>query len=220
MFGGDWQEQWPDESIFFRTRGPEAKENRVNGFQGDALKMFMGKSAFNQTNRWNPGVGNTGIFGGGVTTMIIGTDADKGDSPGHINFFDSSVQSNMSKLETRVRNRQIKVWKRINRKNNGPVPDLPENGFDTQFDNIYYNGPYPNYTFVTPKDFNDFEKINTREAAMRRCKTLGDSCKAIGMTVGTPTKFNYSQDGSLIFNNEGDNNTFKVWTKIKADNVL
>jgi len=117
LFGGEWQEQWPEESIFFRTRGPESRENRINGFQGDALKIFVGKSAFNQSNEDNPGIGNSGIFGGGVSIMTIGVDYGGGHDVGHIDYFDSAVQSNMSKLETRVRNRQIKVWKRVKKQN-------------------------------------------------------------------------------------------------------
>ena len=217
LFNGDWQEQWPEESIFFRTRGPESKENRINGFQGDALKMFVGKSAFNQTNLNNPGIGNDGIFGGGVAIEVMGTDADDGSDVGHQNYFDSSVQSNMSKLETRVRNRQIKVWKRIKKQNNGAWPDLPDNGYDSQNDNIYYEGPYPNTTFVSPKEFNVFERINTQQAAMKRCKELGNTCNAIGMIRGRPNVYNYSSDAAVINNDEGDNSTYKVWYKKKVD---
>ncbi len=219
LFGGDWQEQWPDESIFFRTRGPEAKENRVKGFQGDALKMFVGKTALMQSNRWIPGYGNNGIFGGGIHLEAIGTDAGDSSDIGHVNYFDSAYQSNMSKLETRVRNRQIKVWKRIKKLNNGGMPDLPDNGFDTQYDNIYYDGPYPNTSFVSPKDFNIFDIINTQEKAMMKCKELGESCKGIGMINGKPNVYNYSSDGVPTFNPEGDN-SYRVWYKKKNTSVL
>jgi hypothetical protein len=220
LFGGDWLEQWSEESIFFRTRGPESRENRVNGFQGDAIKMFAGKSAFNQTNLANPGLGNTGIFGGGISTMVIGTDADMGDDVGHVNYFDSSVQSNMSKLETRVRNRQIKVWKRIKRENNGNLPSPPEFGYDPQYDNIYFDGPFPNNTFLNTKRFNVFDRINTHQKAMQKCKELGDECKAIGLIKEDPKVYNYSSSDAIINNAAGDNSTNLVWFKKKSETVL
>jgi hypothetical protein len=221
LFGGDWQEQWADESIFFRTRGPEAREDRINGFQGDAIKMFGGKSSFNQTNLWSKkGIGADGIFGGKINTTLIGSDAGNGDDVGHVDYFDSAVQSNMSKLESRVRNRQIKVWKRIAKIRSGAIPELPENGYNPQYDNVYFDGPYPNTTFTTTKDFNNFERINTQEKAMKKCKELGDSCKAIGMINENPIVYNYSSDGVTEFNYEGDMNTYKVWKKKKSDTVV
>jgi hypothetical protein len=223
LFGGDWQEQWPEESIFFRTRGTEASENRVNGFQNDALKMFVGKSAFNQTNYRNPGIGNTGIFGGGVSIQKMGTDYGSGSDVGHVDYFDSATQSNTSELETRVRNRQIKIWKRIRKQNNNTMPNLPENKHDSEYDNIYYDGPYPNNTFVTTKNFDSYDKINTYQKAFEKCKQMGDLCKAVGMTNGNPNNPNniyYSSDAAVIYNDEGDNGTYKVWYKKKDENVL
>ena len=229
LFGGDWQEQWGDESIFFRTRGNEAKENRVNGFQNDAIKMFWGKTQFTQTNMWTKaGDGVTGIFGGGVATYEIGTDAGTGSDAGHINHFDNAHQSNISELETRVRNRQIKVWKRIKRENNGAIPPPPENGHISQYDNIYYDGPYPNTTFGNPKSFNAFDYITTKERAIAKCNELGDACKHIGLTLvhdgnarnQTGEVYNYSSDDALNYNYYGDNRTYKIWKKKKVDTLL
>jgi hypothetical protein len=229
LFGGDWQEQWNDESVFFRTRGSEATEDRVNGFQEHAIKVFWGKTQFTQTNRWTKqGDGVTGIFGGGVTTHTIGTDYGKAEDVGHVNYFDNAAQSNVSELETRVRNRQIKVWKRIKRENNGAMPPPPENGKLSQYDNIYYDGPYPNNSFANAKAFNVFDYINTKDKAMEKCNALGDACKNIGLTLvndanarnHTGEVYDYSSDDAVMHNYYGDNRTRKIWKKKKLDTVL
>jgi hypothetical protein len=50
LFGGDWQEQWSEESIFYRTSGNLSNENRVNGFQNYAMKRKRRDTTYSQAN--------------------------------------------------------------------------------------------------------------------------------------------------------------------------
>ncbi len=111
LFGGTWEEQWPGESIFFRTRGMLSNENRdKNGLQGHAIKRIQGTTQTTQTNRWGKNE-PTGIFTGQFLT--VGSDSSRSSDWGVFNRFDNGFQSLVSDKETRSRNRLCKVWKRV-----------------------------------------------------------------------------------------------------------
>ncbi len=115
LFGGVWEEQWSTDAIFFRTEGGFSNENRAtNGIQDYAIRKIWGWTSWTQANNYDPGEGNTGVFGNTKPISITGR-ADEGasDRTGVRNHFDSSAQSLSSDIEVRVKNRIIKVWKRI-----------------------------------------------------------------------------------------------------------
>jgi hypothetical protein len=183
LFGGTWQEQWPFESIFFRTRGTLSNEDRENGFQNYALKHMYGHMGWTQTNLWKPGQGADGVFGKDIDIKEIGTDSSKGEVAGHRNVMSMIDKIPLSFLETRPNNRLMRIWKRI--------PDVPkgnndyeenlrkknirnqimENSFDTKYDNTYYIGPTP---FKVIPNATVFSGIDNIDAAKKECnKTLG-----------------------------------------------
>jgi hypothetical protein len=210
LFGGTWQEQWGNESIFFRTLGPHADENRINGFQDYAIAPLYGHTSYVQTDRAAPGNGSDGIFSQ-YETMRIGTDGGNGDSPGHRNYFDSSTQAKSSKFETRSRNRLIKVWKRVNLLSNKTMPPLPPNKFDDIYDNIYYEGPYPHNTYVSGVE-------------LPNAKTVDDAKKACNenyncMGIGLQNKKYYMSFGGLPVYNKYTN-TGTIWYKRKNNAIL
>ena len=214
MFGGDWQEQWPEESTFFRTNGKAAKEDRVYGLQDSAIKSFTSNSVY-----FKSALEANGIFKSAQkeSTLLF----PLGSSVYNYNLgFDSANQSNTSELETRVRNRQIKVWKRVKRENNGSLPSLPANGFNTEYENIYFDGPNRNNTFVSPKDFNVFDKINTLSKAIKKCKEMGDECNAIGVSKNNVYKYSTTKDVNLNSDPTEIKNTYSIWFKKKNVDVL
>ncbi len=227
LFGGDWQEQWPEESIFFRTNGYNAKENRINGYQNDALRTFTNinsdsniphlKTVFLEGNGILQTLNNTSSF---VMGPNCGAFRRINSQTAYSTVFDSKNQSNTSELETRVRNRQFKVWKRVKRENNGSMPSLPKNGRDSQYDNIYFEGPKNNNTFVSIKDFNYFDRINTLDKAITKCKELGDDCNAIGVNKRGVFKYSDTVDVNLIYDKSEFPNSYSIWFKKKDIAVL
>jgi hypothetical protein len=188
LFGGTWQEQWPFESIFFRTRGTLSNEDRVNGFQDYALTHLYGHMGWTQSNYWKPGQGAEGVFGTNIEVKKIDTDSNSGEVVGHRNAFNLSDNMWASNLETRPINKLMRVWKRI--------PDIPrgknkaeederkknlrknvmENGFNTLYDNNYYMGPspykiLPNETVLT--------NVKTIDEAKKKCNEIS-GCYYIG----------------------------------------
>ncbi len=228
LFGGDWQEQWPEESIFFRTNGYNAKENRINGYQSDALRTFINLDTDSNIPHLKPVFEGNGIFQSLDKTSPFSYSYNCGRLRGlasipvtkYFTVFDSMNQSNTSELETRVKNRQIKVWKRVKRENNGSMPSLPKNGRDSQYDNIYFEGPQNNNTFVSPKDFNYFDKINTVDKAFIKCKEMGDECNAIGVSKNGVFKYSDTVDVNLISDRSEIGNSYSIWFKKKDIAVL
>jgi hypothetical protein len=207
LFGGNWQEQWGNESVFFRTSGPYADENRVDGFQDYALPKINGHSSYVQTNRDSPGGGSDGVFSQ-YETMRIGTDGGNGHSYGHRNYFDSKNQALSSDLETRARNRQIKVWKRVNLTYNKTYPPLPPNGYNEQYDHIWYEGPYPNKVYNSPLEL---PNAKTLDDAKRACNE-NYNCRGIGFQNN---KYYISVGGEPVSNGD-KNNTVMFRREIKS----
>jgi hypothetical protein len=214
LFGGDWQEQWPYESIFFRTSGTLANENRINGFQNYATKRLKGDTTYSQVDRYLWGKGNSGVFDAFVRN--IGTDNGHDNDWVSHSYFDLSGYYNSEKesfrnkayedqlakdgrtiemdkiryisdLETRPRNRIIKVWKRVQRDASGNKPKL-ENGYPyTKFDQFYYEGPEQHKYLDKPIPGipTDFYGIDTFEAAMNFCNSHENECTQISFAEGT-----------------------------------
>ena len=114
--GTKWQKKWDTESIFFRTDGKLSNYERVKGLQEYGLKKIYGTMSWVQSNRWNPGSGNEGVFGAKPTIKDIYLDGNKSEDLGHRNLFDINAFLNekyISKEEIRVKNRLMIVWKRI-----------------------------------------------------------------------------------------------------------
>jgi hypothetical protein len=108
LFGGKWEDQWSNDGVFFRTGGTLSMENRNFGRQDWAVKNLYGWTSWAQANSTNPELNRTGIFKlfenkGGKC------DNGGGNDRGGNNIFDSLGSTG----ETRVRNRLIKVWRRI-----------------------------------------------------------------------------------------------------------
>ena len=89
LFGGEWQEQWPEESIFFRTSGSLATENRVDGFQNYANKRMTGDTTYSQADYDQGGRGTSGIFDSFIIEGL-GTDKGRGNGPVTRAYFDIS----------------------------------------------------------------------------------------------------------------------------------
>jgi hypothetical protein len=200
LFGGTWQEQWPFESIFFRTRGTLSNENREDGFQNYALKHLYGHMGWTQTNLWKPGQGADGVFGTNIEIQKIGTDSSTGEVVGHRNVLNISDYYSTSKLETRPDSRLIRVWKKI--------PDVPrgkndyeemlrkkkirneimEKGWNYKYDNNWYFGPTP---FKVIPNATVFRGIDNIDAAKKECnKTNG--CYYIQRKLKADNKQEYS----------------------------
>jgi hypothetical protein len=209
LFGGDWQEQWGNESIYFRTLGPYADENRINGIQDYALPPLYGHTSFVQTDLANPGGGSDGIFSQSGT-MKIGTDGGDGRSFGHRNYFDSSTQALSSDLETRARNRQIKVWKRVQLTSNKTFPPLPPNGYDEKNDYKWYDGPYPELIYLSPLLLPNAKTI---EDAKRICND-DYNCTAVSIQ---DDKYYMSVGGDPIYNSNKNN---KIWKKKEIRSII
>jgi hypothetical protein len=114
LFGGLWEEQWGNESLFFRTRGvglPGVDENRKKGLQDYALFKIEGTGQGAQTHR-NTNVPSTGALAG-TNFYEVGTDDGRSGDWGVFNRFNNAFQSLVSANELRVRNRLCKVWKRV-----------------------------------------------------------------------------------------------------------
>lgn len=209
LFGGVWQEQWGNESIFFRTLGPFADENRVNGFQDYALPQLYGHTSFVQTQLAAPGSGSSGIFSQ-YATATIGTDGGSGSAIGHRNYFDSSTQSLSSDLETRSRNRLIKVWKRVNLLSNKTMPPLPPNKYDEIYDNIWYDGPYPHKSFVSPTELPNAKSIDDAK------KICNETLNCIG--AGIQDNKYYIAYGGIPVDNSNMNN--QIYYKNKINSII
>jgi hypothetical protein len=114
--GGIWKEVWADEAIFFRTEGKFADEKRVNGVQDYAIYRITGTTPLSQYDyNWiskdNKG-GATGVFKGELSSFNIQSDEDYDTDAVTRSYFDSSAQVKTGN-ELRVRNRLIRIWKRI-----------------------------------------------------------------------------------------------------------
>lgn len=194
LFGGDWQEQWKYESIFFRTEGKLANENRVDGFQNYATKRIRGDTTYSQRNKDLEGTGNSGVFDSFLT--VIGTDSGRGRDRATRAYFDLSGYYNekavqnisyVSDLETRPRNRIIKIWKRVQRDASGNLPKPLEKGYQYfDYDQNYYEGPnHHQYLKTTiPGIPVDYYGINTFEKAMDFCNAKKDECSQISFAEG------------------------------------
>lgn len=101
LFGGTWVEQWPTESVYFRTRGTLSDTGRTTGKQEDALQghIHATQSQYPGTtgNTFNPPSGS-------------GTNGNLHPTQGPIT--DGTNGTPRTAAETRTVNRRIKVWKR------------------------------------------------------------------------------------------------------------
>lgn len=106
LFGGTWAEQWPTESIYFRTRGTLSDTGRASGKQED---QFQGHyHDMMDVNTVIPCYGGAGDR----TKNITGTAANAGWSKTGLPLTDGTNGTPRTGAETRVVNRRIKVWKR------------------------------------------------------------------------------------------------------------
>ncbi len=196
LFGGDWQEQWKYESVFFRTGGTLSDENRINGFQNYATRRMKGDTTYSQADYGQGAKGNDGIFDSYIRGRI-GTDAGGGGGIVTRAHFDLSGYYNknapinityVSDLETRPRNRIIKIWKRVQRDANGNLPKTLENGYPyTEYDENFYEGPQQHKYLNTPIPGlpNDPTGQVNFEKAMEFCNAKKDDCTHISFAEGT-----------------------------------
>lgn len=98
LFGGTWTEQWSSESIGFITRGTLSDEDRVNGFQTDALQVHR-----HDIIETSSGASENG-------SRYIQAKYSLQDSNDISKISDPTLARTAS--VTRIRNRRIKVWKR------------------------------------------------------------------------------------------------------------
>jgi hypothetical protein len=206
LFGGSWQEQWPKESIFFRTRGMLSNEDRdERGFQDYATRHLYGYMSQSQTDYYNIGAGNTGVFS--VKKLDeIGTDGGGNKMHGLKYFFNLQAQILPSDMENRVKNRRVKIWKRVLKNPDGKYPPLPDYGHDEKSDKNYYDGPFYKKAFANYKGL-DATTFNT---ATKLCNE-DENCKFIGKRKEAW----FSGDGVEMV--EGDDTTV-VWEK-KQGNI-
>ena len=121
LFGGTWVEQWPTESVYFRTRGTLSDTGRTNGKQEDAFQghdWYTYEAITNsattllsqpeRTPATNNGVANDSAYS---TTTNSSNPANSGKTNGGITT-DGTNGTPRTAAETRTVNRRIKVWKR------------------------------------------------------------------------------------------------------------
>ncbi len=115
LFGGKWEEQWGNDGIFFRTGGTLSMENRELGRQDWAVKNLYGWTSWAQGNNDNFDLNRGGVFK--KPDQKNGRcDDGAGHDKGGYNVFDTQNQGQInssSSGETRLKNRLIKVWRRI-----------------------------------------------------------------------------------------------------------
>ena len=126
LFGGKWQEKFIGESIFFRTGGDLSSDSRLNGIQTHAMKNLEGiikvnKDAYGNDSR---DIFNIEDDKEKITMLREDKVSTQSNKYGYGSYlipiikvdeylFEPSLQSPVSNLELRVRNRIIKVWKRV-----------------------------------------------------------------------------------------------------------
>lgn len=102
LFGGTWEEQWPTESNYFRTRGTDADSGRTNGRQLDQIQDHdhyrNAARAVEIYLRHPAGTVNH-------TAPVTGWQQTSASVTG-------LISTGRNGDETRVTNRRIKVWKR------------------------------------------------------------------------------------------------------------
>ncbi len=236
LFGGDWQEQWEYESVFFRTGGTLANENRVDGFQNYATKRMKGDTSTSQPNKYDIAGGNNGIFDSYHYTHRIGTDSGGGDDTITQTYFDLSGYynadvsgiSHVSDLETRVKNRIIKIWKRVQRDASGNLPPVLEKSYgNVDYDQNFYYGPeqHKYLTTLIPGIPTDANTSNTGfEKAMEFCNKKGEDCTHISYAEGTwryGKNEKFSSGGMRVKDLIGGTAkpNYKVWEKRFVPNI-
>jgi hypothetical protein len=205
LFGGFWQEQWPNESIYFRTRGMLSNQDRdERGFQDYATKHLYGSMSQSQTDYLKPASGNSGVF---KSTKIeeISTDGGSNDMHGMQNYFNLESQVLPSDMENRVKNRKVKIWKRVLKLPNGNYPPLPDYGHPSSIDKNYYDGPF------YKKAFENYKPIDatTLDKAIKICNE-NTNCKFVGKRDDL---WYISESAEMI---QGTDTTV-VWEKKRGD---
>jgi hypothetical protein len=234
LFGGYWQEQWGDVSIFFRTAGRLSNENRVDGFQNYATKRMKGDTSTSQPNKDSVATGNNGIFDSFTYSYNIGTDSGGGTDELTRTYFDlekyytdASGVSHVSNLETRVKNRIIKIWKRVKLDASGNLPPKLANGYKyKKYDHYYYSGPYQHNYLDKPIPGipTDTNSINGFEKAMEFCNEKQDDCTDISYASGT---WRYGKKNPYLSGGWGVKDiiggsaepNYKVWEKAFVPNI-
>jgi len=107
LFGGTWAEQWPTESVYFRTRGTLSDTGRASGKQEDQFQGHRHDMMDSNTTIYcNGGGGDRGF-------NFAGPSANTGWSKTGSPLIDGVPNGTpRTGAETRVVNRRIKVWKR------------------------------------------------------------------------------------------------------------
>jgi hypothetical protein len=108
LFGGTWAEQWPTESIYFRTRGTLSDTGRASGKQEDQIQGHR-HSPLSPTTRFvvYSGSGPYIYSYESGSYQAASSNAAIGDP-----ITDGTNGTPRTGAETRVVNRRIKVWKR------------------------------------------------------------------------------------------------------------
>jgi hypothetical protein len=130
LFGGDWEAQWDEENVFFRTEGTLSNESRFpSGIQDYAYRHMYGFTPYYQFNLDSQGdssleyqkslMPDYGVMPPYSINPKMKTESGGAGTHQGIKFiFDSARQSIPSENENRVKNRLIKVWKKISHDRN------------------------------------------------------------------------------------------------------
>jgi hypothetical protein len=113
LFGGKWEDNWWEDGIFFRTGGTLSQENRNLGLQEWAVKHMYGWTSWAQPHYSEPSENLRGVFTTKDQKEGRTDGGGGGNDNGGSNTFDSNRMVLSSAGETRVKNRLIKVWRRI-----------------------------------------------------------------------------------------------------------
>lgn len=116
-FGGVWTEPFAGESVYFRTNGTLANNERADGKQLDAMQRITGNiSAI--TNKKFPNFSLSGVFfsSGATTDKVLAATGNEYAGQAYWNFDSkNSLSPNTAKtnnVESRVLGYLIKVWYR------------------------------------------------------------------------------------------------------------
>ncbi len=115
MFPGTlWKKQWDTEGVFFRTEGALSDVGRsTDGIQDWAIKRLWGQMSPAERDQDRNPTGQSGAFRTVHTDYEISIDDHRSGKEGSSFIFDSSRVVSTSKTETRVKNKNIIIWKRI-----------------------------------------------------------------------------------------------------------
>ena len=113
LFGGVWDDQHFNQGVYYRTGGTLSQEGRTLGLQDWALKNMYGWTSWSQANYNDFKSPYSGVFSK-IATGWGGTEENTGNDRGTYNKFSSDKAISDSYTgEARVKNRLIRVWRRV-----------------------------------------------------------------------------------------------------------